>query len=122
MVDTTDPVVSVALAPTTLWPPNHRLVPISATTSATDACAGSLPVVLQAVSSSEPEDGQGDGSTTDDIQGAAIGTGDLTFQLRAERAGGGPGRTYTATYRAVDPAGNDTVASAIVRVPASRGK
>ena len=113
VVDTTDPVVSVALSPTTLWPPNHRLVAITATASATDACAGSLPAVLESIVSSEPDNGLGDADTAGDIQGASIGTSDLAFQVRAERVGGGSGRTYTVTYRAVDPAGNDAEASAI---------
>ena len=36
---------------------------------------------------------------------------------RAERSGRGPGRIYTATYRATDPSANYTDSVAIVEVP-----
>ena len=50
-----------------------------------------------------------------DIQGWAIGTPDLTGQLRAERYG--TERIYTFTYRGYDVAGNTKDCSATVRVP-----
>ena len=52
-----------------------------------------------------------------DIQGWLAGTADVRGQLRAERAGSGPGRTYTLTYTAKDVAGNSTTASCTVTVP-----
>jgi len=66
--------------------------------------------------------GRDDGATTRDIQGADIGSPDELLQLRSERDGRGPGRVYTLTYRAVDPGGNTTHGSAIVRVPHDKGK
>jgi hypothetical protein len=38
------------------------------------------------------------------------------LKLRAERSGHGDGRTYTATLRCSDPAGNISTASAVARV------
>lgn len=122
VVDTTAPTVTVTLTPNRLWPPDHRLVQISATVSAGDACAGALPVVLHSITSSEPDNGLGDGNTSGDISGAALGTPDTTFALRAERSGSGPGRVYTVTYRATDPTGNAATGSAAVRVPSSAHK
>lgn len=122
VVDTTAPTVTVTLTPNRLWPPNHRLVQVSATVAAGDACAGALPVVLHSITSSEPDNGLGDGNTSGDISGAALGTPDTTFALRAERSGSGPGRVYTVTYRATDPTGNAGTGSAAVRVPSSAPK
>jgi hypothetical protein len=122
VVDTAAPTVTVTLTPNRLWPPDHRLVQVSATVAASDACAGALPVVLDSITSSEPDNGRGDGDTSGDISGAALGTPDTTFALRAERSGSGPGRVYTVTYRATDPTGNAGTGTAEVRVPKSATK
>ncbi len=72
-----------------------------------DACDPSPQVILATVTSSEPDDapGGGDGNTTNDIQGAILGIPDFDVLLRAERAGNGPGRTYTIRYQARDASG-----------------
>lgn len=116
--DVTPPTISVSVAPNLLWPPNHRMEPITATVTTSDAC-GPVSVVLQSVVSDEPDDapGGGDGNTVNDIQGAEIGTEDYGFQLRAERMGGGDGRVYTVTYQATDGSGNPATAAATVEVP-----
>ena len=57
----------------------------------------------------------------DDIQGTDIGGADFQILLRAERAGGGSGRTYTVTYRATDESGNAASAGSAVFVPHDRG-
>lgn len=115
--DTTPPELAVTLTPDTLWPPNHRLGEVEAQVSASDLCSTPT-VILDSVQSDEPDDapGDGDGRTLDDIQGADNGTADFVFQLRAERAGTGQGRTYTVIYRATDGSGNMTDASATVFV------
>jgi FG-GAP repeat len=119
VVDTSAPTVTVTLSPNRLWPPDHRLVQITATVTANDLCAGALPSVLDSITSSEPDNGLGDGDKAGDISGAALGTSDTTFALRAERSGSGPGRVYTVTYRVTGPSGNAGTASAVVRVPSS---
>jgi hypothetical protein len=115
--DTTPPSLSVVLSPAVLWPPNHKMVDITATIVATDVCDASPQVKLLAITSNEPDNGQGDGNTTGDIQGAAYGTDDRHFQLRAERSGNGNGRIYTVTYEARDASNNVAVRQAIVTVP-----
>ena len=114
------PDISIYVTPNTLWPPNHRLVDIEASVVANDVC--SIPTVaLTSVASNESDNGEGDGNTINDIQEADIGTADFHFELRAERAGGGAGRVYTATYTATDGSANPASASAFVVVPHDQG-
>ena len=118
--DTGSPSITVGLVPDSLWPPNHMMVDVGATVVATDAC-GTPVVELTSVTSNEPDNGAGDGDTVDDIQGVAAGSADFAFQLRAERAGGGSGRTYTVTYTATDGSGNTKSVDSPVTVDHSRG-
>jgi hypothetical protein len=120
VADTTPPEVSVSTDPSVLWPPNHRLVPVDVTVDTADAC-GDTTVNLVSVSSSEPDEGTGDGNTVGDIQGVEPGTDDRQLLLRAERAGGGDGRTYTLFYTVTDESGNAAESSAEIRVPHDRG-
>jgi hypothetical protein len=117
--DTTPPELSVDLSPDLLWPPNHRLIEVTASLTATDACSTPA-VLLVSVASNEPDDGEEDGSTLGDIQGVLPGTLDDRFELRAERRADGDGRIYTVTYTATDGAGNVTPATPHVLVPHDR--
>jgi FG-GAP-like repeat/Thrombospondin type 3 repeat/HYR domain len=121
--DTLPPTLTLHTDPTTLWPPNHELVPVHVTWEALDLCDGSATVSLVSVTSSEPDDaaGNNDGATTGDIQGAAPGASDTELMLRSERDGKGPGRVYTLTYRALDRSGNTTPAIATITVPHDEG-
>jgi len=122
VVDTTPPSLTVSLTPSELWPAMHQMIPVQARIETTDLCGPSR-FVLVAASSSEPDDamGNGDGHTMTDIQGADLGTSDIDFMVRAERAGNGPGRTYRFVYEASDPSGNLATSTATVFVPRSRG-
>jgi hypothetical protein len=99
----------------TLWPPDHRLVQVGSV-SAADAQSGVAGFTLDA-SSNEPEVSTGDG----DVGPDTIVTNGVV-QLRAERAGNGPGRSYTITARAIDHAGNVATETATCTVPHDRGK
>ncbi|WP_175532558.1 hypothetical protein [Paenibacillus sp. yr247] len=77
-------------------------------------------VLLTSISSNDPDNGLGDGDTTNDIQDAVIGTYDTSFNLRAERSGKGSGRIYTITYTVTCLAGNTTTASTQVVVSSQR--
>jgi len=118
--DVTPPTVSIFVNPPELWPPNHHMHDINTTVTATDAC-GSASVVLESITSNEPDNGIDDGNTVNDIQGADVGTADFAFSLRAERSGEGSGRIYTITYVATDGAGNSASDVAFVTVDHDQG-
>lgn len=123
LVDTVPPrVVAAAATPATLWPPNHRLVPVTVEIDAVDACDEDVEIRLVDVAMNEPDDVRrgGDGHTRRDVQGAELGTADFEVLLRAERQGGASGRTYTLVYEVTDHAGNATVVS--VEVPVAHDK
>jgi hypothetical protein len=121
IVDTTPPEFTLTVAPTTLWPPNHKLVTITAYIDAEDICDASLDVRIVSVTSNEPDNGLGDGDTENDIQGARFGEDDRSIRLRAERSGRGDGRIYTIVYSVTDDSGNVTEDVATVTVPKSQG-
>lgn len=114
------PAINVAFNRDVIWPPNHRMSPITATVTLTGGCDPSPTFSLLSITSDEPDDGCGDGHTRDDIQGADYGTPDTSFELRAERGGGGDGRTYTITYESRNARGLADTASFAIRVPHDR--
>jgi hypothetical protein len=118
--DTVPPEIEVTVAPTVLWPPNHKLSTISATVVATDICDAAPVVRLISITSNESDNGLGDGNTVGDIQEADLGADDRDFRLRAERSGLGGGRVYTILYEAEDASGNVNRATATVAVPNNR--
>ncbi len=124
VVDTTAPVVTVSLTPGILWPPNHKMVDITAIVSVSDIADPSPTLNLISIVSSEPDNapGNGDGNTVNDIQGAEFETEDNAFQLRAERDGNGNGRTYTIIYTVTDASGNTATEVVTVSVPHDQSK
>jgi hypothetical protein len=109
VADTAPPSLAVVLDRTALWPPNHKMIPVCASVTASDDCDAEPDVALVSVVSSEPDDG--------DVQGAAVGTDDRCLDLRAERTGGGNGRWYTLVYSATDASGNVAYDTVTVQVP-----
>jgi hypothetical protein len=120
VTDTTPPQITLALSPSLLWPPTHRMLNVHATVGASDVC-GSAETTLMFIASDEPDDAPGsvDGNTLLDIQEASPGTADFDFKLRSERSEAGDGRVYLVSYRAVDAAGNSSTSAALVTVPYS---
>src|SRR6266481_3419928 len=115
------PTLRVSLSPDTLWPPNHKLVQITATLETSDGCDANPAVTLESITSNEPDNGLDDGGEPNDIQ--AVGGGPIpfgtylrSFLLRAERSGMGAGRVYTVNYMVRDASGNKILASAQVSV------
>jgi len=90
-------------------------------TGATDNCALLSPsdVVVDSVTSDEPEDinGGGDGNTLNDI---VIASDCKSVQLRRERQGGANGRVYTLHMSVSDGNGNTGNAICRVTVPKSQ--
>lgn len=119
VVDTTPPVIaSVAATPNVLWPPNHKMVPVTVSVSASDVCDASVSCSITSVSSNEPINGLGDGDTAPDW----VITGALTVDLRAERSGTGTGRVYTITVTCSDGSGNSSTKTVMVTVPHDQRK
>lgn len=111
--DTTAPEISSLTAtPDHLWPANHKMVAVTLTATATDNKDPSPVTKILSVASSEAANGSGDGNAATDW---AI-TGDLTLDLRAERAGNGLGRIYTITVQSTDNSGNSSTATVLIPV------
>src|SRR5215475_1378562 len=113
VVSNPPPVISgLSVDNPTLWPPNHKMVPVTLSYDISDNCdAGLIPIIT--VSSNEPVNGTGDGNTCPDWQ--VIDAHHVL--LRAERSGNGSGRIYTITLTVTDSAGSSSSSSVIVRVP-----
>jgi uncharacterized repeat protein (TIGR01451 family) len=124
IVDAAAPAIELELSPRIIWPPLHQLVRVRATIVTRDTCDPRPQVTLVSITSSDDEPGPGRTFpifNRPDIQGAAFGTDDREFFLRAERDGGRgrTGRVYTVTYRVTDASGNATLKTATVTVPHS---
>lgn len=114
-VDNIPPTCAATARPNTLFDPNHKLVNITTTVTASDDNPG-VTFTLRAVTSSEADSGLGRDDVPLDIQGWTVGSADLNGRLRNERFSRA-GRIYTITYEAKDVAGNTTNCSATVTVP-----
>jgi hypothetical protein len=95
----------VTATPDMLWPPNHKMVPVQVSVTASDNGATEPVCAISSIQSNEPDNG--DSEITDD----------LTANLRAERLGTGAGRIYTITVECSDAAGNSATATTTVTVP-----
>jgi uncharacterized repeat protein (TIGR01451 family) len=103
---------AVAASPRTLWPPNHKLVPV-VLSGATDADGDALSWTVTGVTQDEATNGLGDGDTAVD---AVLGSGP-NLQVRAERSGTGDGRVYRIAATVTDGHGGSCTAVAVVGVP-----
>jgi hypothetical protein len=102
-----------------LWPPNHQfhtLTVAQMVESVSDNCSQLSigDVVIEKVTSDEPDNGIDDGNTTNDI---VIAPDCRSVRLRAERAETNDGRVYTTTLRLRDGRGNVTRRDFEVSVP-----
>jgi hypothetical protein len=112
VLDSTAPTITeVSASPAILSPPNHKMVPVTVTATATDTC-GAAACTIASITSNESVNGTGDGNTAVDWQI----TGPNTAKIRAERSGGDSGRVYTLTVRCSDPSGNASTGTTTVAV------
>jgi hypothetical protein len=117
--DQRPPIIIVRNEPLLMWPPNHKrreITPDMMLISVEDACGNPIDIleaVVVEVRSDEPEDGNGDGHTFEDIRVLCPNV----VHLRAERSGGGNGRVYTIVYRIAAENGVAAEAEATVIVP-----
>jgi hypothetical protein len=119
------PVINLSTTSATMWPPNHHYETFNVSdfvSSATGGCDSNTnltsSVVIQKVSSDEPEDSPSgaDGNTLNDI---VIAPDCKSVQLRSERDGNLNGRVYTITFKVTDSFGNSATATVKVFVPKS---
>lgn len=89
----------------TLWPPNHKTVPITIN-GVTDPEGEDVTIAITGISSNE--DGGADG---------ASGIGTDTAMIPAERNGNGDGRTYSIGFIATDTNGGTCEGTVNVEVP-----
>jgi hypothetical protein len=130
--DTIPPVITnKTLSPSTLWPPNHKMVPIKISVVAQDACCVDNWKIISVTSNETVAKARGKSNGKANNSGNGSGntspdwtiTGDHGLSLRAERAGTGTGRVYTITVQAQDCAGNlSEPATLTVTVPHDQGK
>ena len=116
VVDSTPPVITALTAtPNSLWPPDHKMYPVTVSVTATDAVDPAPVCKIVSVSSNQPINGTGDGDMAPDW----VITGNLTAQLRAERAGSND-RVYTIKVQCTDASLNSSSSTVQVRVTQSR--
>jgi hypothetical protein len=116
VIDRTPPTISsLTVNPNTVWPPNHKMVPVTVTAAASDNC-GTISCEIVSVTSNEPP-----GSDAI-VSGDALITGSLSLNLRAERSGTGTGRIYTITVQCQDGSGNSSTSTVTVSVPHDQGR
>jgi hypothetical protein len=113
--DTTPPTVTCSASPAVLWPPNNKLVAVTATVTVTDTDSGPAGFTLLSLNSSE-------GDVNTESSDWTTDTPDTSGSLQASRFGGGSGRVYTLTYKGSDNAGNTATCSATVTVPHDQDK
>jgi hypothetical protein len=118
--DTTPPGISLSVIPNTLWPPNHKMVLITPTITASDNCDPDPVIELTSITMNEGDetgtydpnydDGIGDGHTVGDIQVDEDGN----IYLRAERSGMGSGRIYTIKSVSICSGGTEVSAYCLI--------
>lgn len=119
VVDTTPPaIIHAAPSVSSLWPANHRMVPVTVAVTAQDLVDPAPVCKVMWVTSSEASSALGAGPSGTDIDL----TGPLSVSLRASRLGRGTGRVYTAGVECTDFSGNRASRSVAVTVPHDQGK
>jgi hypothetical protein len=101
--------------PDCLWPPNHKMVPVSIL-GVTDPDGDPVTITITAITSDEAtatEGGAGGAEHAPDAQD--VGTD--TAQLRAERSGKANGRVYQVSFAAEDGRGGVCEGTVMVKVP-----
>lgn len=112
VVDSRAPeVISISASPSMLPNPNQRLVAVTVSVLASDACDPAPASRIVSVAANETVE-------PGDVQI----TGDLTLKLAATRNPSGSGRIYTIIVGTTDSAGNAISTPVIVTVPKGSGK
>jgi hypothetical protein len=109
-IDKTPPVVSIAANPSVIWPPNHKMVDVTISGSATDSMSGIASTAFAVTDKY--------GTIAPTLSGF-----NTIIKLEAWREGSDKdGRTYTISVTAKDKADNTATSSATVICPHDQGK
>lgn len=119
--------VALSITPTTLWPPNHKMIPVAITATDNDGDGDSVNVMIGTITNSDetnppnPQEingtGQPDTSAMTDQQGSGQtasfndpGSHTFTVYLAAERSGHDTtsGRTYSIPVMCTEMGGTET--------------
>ena len=117
-IDLTPPTITASANPSSLWPPNHKMVPVTISGTMTDNGSGVDPstaafAVIDEYGSVQP---------SGPISLGADGSYSFPISLEASREGQDKdGRQYTVTVSADDLAGNPGRGTVIVVVPHDQG-
>jgi hypothetical protein len=116
-IDSTSPIVTASANPSTLWPPNHKFVPVTVTGHVSDA-SGGLPRTV----SYRVIDEYGQVQPRGTARVASNGNYSFVVELQSSRLGQDKdGRQYTIVVSATDEAGNTGSAKTFVVVPHDQG-
>lgn len=119
VIDKIMPTVTIAANPTTLWPPNGKMVPVTISGSITDDLSG----VNASTAVHGVTDEYGQVQPTGSVALRPDGSYSFIIQLQASRRGNDQdGRQYIVTISAQDNAGNMGSAATGVIVPHDQGK
>jgi hypothetical protein len=106
--ETVPPVLDCDVAPVTLWPPNHKMVPL------TINLGEGVDIAVSSITQDEPVTSPSTGNFAPDGQTSPLA-------VRAERAGApelpGDGRVYNVNFTATDTAGETCQGTLEVCVP-----
>jgi len=116
VVDDTAPVVTCNVSVSQLWLPDHNMLNVGLTASATDNCDSNLTLVVKVYGDEDDEAPTGDGNFSPDAKNIGVGT----LRLRKERNGLGNGRVYLIVVTATDSSGNVGRCCKTVTVPLSQ--
>lgn len=101
--DTQPPAITASLATTMLWPPDHDLIDVGFTASATDNGGGAV-TLSYAVYSDEDDVTPANGEMSPDAKNVAPSS----LRLRAERNATADGRVYLVVVTATDASSNSS--------------
>jgi glycosidase len=117
-IDLTAPTVSVTANPSSLWPPNGKMVSVTISGAITDGLSGVDP----STAAFNVVDEYGQIQPSGPVSLGSGGSYSFTISLQASRNGNDKdGRHYTITVSAKDLAGNVGSAATIVTVPHDQG-
>ena len=118
-IDATPPTITTAASPSSVWPPNGKMVPVTISGAMTDNLSG----LNASTAAFAVTDEYGQVQPSGPVTVGNIGSYSFVINLQASRDGNDKdGRQYTIKVTAQDNAGNQGSASTVVTVPHDQGQ